>query len=264
MVNAIVKSTQETLNHDFILATQENDFAKAQMLLDQSADVNCFNGAALAIAVGNGETAFVDFLIASGANVHLKEPFGLSLMHLDAARGGYCTEALINAGANVNEKIRGGNSLLHDAVLIGDAVRVDLLIRAGAEVSATTRRGETPLMLNLSKISEELMEDASRRVEFGPHWLRARYAILDRLIHADDADLSIQDSNGKTALHYAASIDDDVTLRMIFSTRPTLDASDLQGRTPLHIAFACGNAIFIQRAADDGADPELLKMSAKV
>ncbi|MDY7547354.1 ankyrin repeat domain-containing protein [Glaciimonas sp. CA11.2] len=264
MINAIVKSTQETLNHDFILATEETDFAKAQTLLDLGVNVNCFNGAALAIAVGNGETAFVDFLIANGANVHLKEPFGLSLIHLDAARGGYCTEALINAGANVSEKIGAGNSLLHNAVLIGDAERVEMLIKAGAEVSATTRRGETPLMLNLLKISEELMEDASRRLEFGPHWLRARYAILDRLVHSDDADLNIPDSGGKTALHYAASINDDVTLRMMFSTLPTLDTRDLQGKTPLHIAFACGNILFIQRATDGGADPELLKSLAKV
>ena len=264
MVNAIVKSTPETLSHDFILATEETDFAKAQTLLDLGVDINCFNGAALAIAVGNGETEFVDFLIANGANVHLKEPFGLSLIHLDAVRGGYCTEALISAGANVNEKNRAGNSLLHSAVLTGDAERVEMLISAGGEVSATTRRGETPLILNLSKIAEELMEDASRRLEFGPHWLRARYAILDRLVRSDDTDLSIQDSSGKTALHYAASINDDVALRMMFSSKPTLDARDLQGKTPLHVAFACGNSLFIQRAADGGVDSELLKSLAKI
>ncbi|KAF3997974.1 ankyrin repeat domain-containing protein [Glaciimonas immobilis] len=259
MVIPIVNPILETLNHSFILATQETDFVYAQTLLDQGAEVNCFNGAPIAISVGNGEIAFADFLIAAGASVHLKEPFGLSLIHLDAARGGYCTQSLIDAGANLNEKNLGGNSLLHEAVLQGNSDRVEMFIDAGADTCATTRRGETPLMLNLAKITEELAEDAALRLDVGRRRLRERYAILDRLMRLianNDADINVKDSKGKTALHYAALVDDDVTLRMIFSASPQLDSTDLQGHTPLHLATIFGNVAFIKWVAAAKTHPK--------
>ncbi|CAD6231483.1 GSCOCG00001432001-RA-CDS [Cotesia congregata] len=78
-------------------------------------------------------------------------------------RGREIVEALISAGANINEKNDKGLTLLHQAILKEDSATAIFLLENGADMNAKTLEGETPLQLSVHCRLGEVVEALCRR-----------------------------------------------------------------------------------------------------
>ncbi|XP_034934332.1 histone-lysine N-methyltransferase SETD1A-like [Chelonus insularis] len=78
-------------------------------------------------------------------------------------KGREIVAALINAGANINEKNDKGLSLLHQAILKEDSATAIFLLENGADMNEKTAEGETPLQLSVHCRLGEVVEALCRR-----------------------------------------------------------------------------------------------------
>jgi ankyrin repeat protein len=130
--------------------------------------------------VENKIYAMLEVLIDSGANINTLDPHGWAPIHCATGRNQRrIIRMLIEKGANVNLEDGFGNKPLNKiARHPGSSELITLLIKNGAQVNAKGWGGNTPL--HDSVISEDVM-------------------VAETLLAAG-ADVSIQNSDGKTAL----------------------------------------------------------------
>ena len=103
------------------------------------------------------------------------------LLHEAAKEGDVAKiRTLLNKGAQVNARSKGGFTPLHDAALNGHVEAIRVLLEAGADVNARAEDGDTPL------------HQATRHVEAIRALLRA------------GADVNPRDKGEFTPLHFAA------------------------------------------------------------
>ena len=135
---------------------------------------------------GNQNPAVIEALIAAGANVQEDTNSGDTPLHLAASNNeAAVVEALIAAGANVQEDEDDDYTPLHFAARNNENLAVlEVLIAAGANVQEDTNSGHTPLHL-----AAENNENP---------------AVLEALI-AVGANVQEGDNAGHTPLYYAAT-----------------------------------------------------------
>src|SRR5258706_14554497 len=94
-------------------------------------------------AISSNDTGKAKTLIALGADVNQKNPYGNPIIH-HAVSGGNAelVELLISKGADINAKGQFDRVALHYANKKGMA---EILLAHGATVDASTNYGETPL-----------------------------------------------------------------------------------------------------------------------
>jgi len=101
----------------------------------------------LSLAAYFGHRRIVEFLLASGADVHAaaRNPQKVTALHAAASRGDVeIVRLLVEKGADVNAKQEGGFVPLHSAAANGNAPLVDLLLKHGAKADARNDKGKTP------------------------------------------------------------------------------------------------------------------------
>ena len=95
----------------------------------------------------NGELERVKQLIDAGTDVNSKMKSGLTSLHAALLNGHVeCMKLLIKSGADVNSKEKDELTPLHLASYHGRYKCVKLLVKAGADVNTTDKDGNTPLM----------------------------------------------------------------------------------------------------------------------
>ncbi|NSX02830.1 ankyrin repeat domain-containing protein [Cupriavidus gilardii] len=163
------------------------------------------------------------------------EPFfQRSVLHDAVTRkcGSQVIEALLNAGADIDATAKSGDTPLMDALSGSNFDAVSALLHAGADTEVTNACGMTPLM---SAASSPIRK------------LGAIRALLDA-----GANVEAADKNGKTALLHAASIyfTDGITALMHAGAR--LDAKDAEGKTALMWAATTdyGNTHLVPECCD--------------
>ncbi len=209
-----------------LLQLVATDVEKTKLVLDRGADVNARtqNGfTALTVAANyRGTTEVVRVLLNHGATIargttDTTVPFPLFL----AAGTGEIEKArlLIAHGDGVNEKWtrrEGRYSPLINAIDMGDAPMVALLIDSGADIHERDLRGLTPL---------------SRAV-------LSNYKDVVAVLIAKGADVNAPDGIGLTPLHYASMVDyaDTEVVQQLLAAGAKRDAKDPDGHTPLETA----------------------------
>jgi Notch-like protein len=169
-----------------------------------------------------GSAAIITELINQGAAINAKtDRTGETSLHL-AARYSRSDAAkrLLEAGSDPNAQDSTGRTPLHAAVA-ADAIGVfQILLRHRAtKVNAQMHDGTTPLMLAVRLAVE---------------------GIVTELIGAD-ADVNATDMNGKTALHWAAAVNNVDALVILLRRDAHKDAQDAQDQTPLFLAAREGS-----------------------
>lgn len=158
---------------------------------------------------------------------------------VDAARSGDAdaVRALIAQGADVNAAGGDGMTPLHWAAYHGDVALAQLLLKAKASVSASTRLGDnTPLHV------------ASR------HGHGAVVAVL----LAAGAKPDVATSAGATAMHLAAAAGDTTAIRALVRAKANVNARETEwGQTPLMFAAANDRALAVKALLAAGADPSV-------
>jgi ankyrin repeat domain-containing protein 50 len=143
--------------------------------------------------------------------------------------------ALLTHGADVDGKDHIGYSPLHHAAETGKMWMVQLLFLFGAQASPRDERGVTPLHLaalhSHTRIAEFLV-DKGAEVEVSTMY-----------------DL-------RTPLHWAAWNESKPLLELFLKHGANINAQNSEGETALHYA-ARDNQIILQDLLDNGADPEI-------
>lgn len=118
------------------------------LLLDHGADPNALNKnwqTPLMAAASLGDERFVKLLIDHKANVNIGNRFGMTALMY--ARSFAALQALIAAGASINDKNLTGETALYYATQRTDVDAVRALLEAGANVNAKNNKGMSPLHL---------------------------------------------------------------------------------------------------------------------
>ena len=141
-------------------------------------------------------------------------------------------ELLLNAGANISAKDNLSQTPLHDACLTNNLGIAKLLVDAGADLSVKGNSSQTPLQLACWK--ENL-------------------GIIKLLVDAG-ADLSVKDHVGRTPLHLACRTDNLGIVKLLVDAGADLSVKDPTGKIPLHIACQTDNLGIVKLLVDAGAD----------
>jgi ankyrin repeat protein len=218
-VGADVTATQADGSTALHWSVHWDDLETAELLMLFGADMNAKNdyGATpLSLACSNGNAAMVEKLVERGADPNLAAPSGetplmrcartgsaatvkaliahkadtgakdneqgqTALMWAVAQKHADAAKALIDGGADIKARSRGGFTAMMFAARVGDSQSADVLLAAGANVNEAGPRNMTPL----------IMASASGQEAFAIH-------LLDK-----GADPNAKDEFGATALHYA-------------------------------------------------------------
>jgi hypothetical protein len=138
----------------------------------------------------------------------------VSLLHLAVVRGDANRAArAIDAGVPIDVRAYDGLPPIHWALIPDGTAMVELLLSRGADVDARGDGGGTPLMSAVQQRSEP----------------KTRF-LLDR-----GADVNARDARGFTALHRAAEMGELALARLLLERGATRDV-EAEGHTPLSLA----------------------------
>ncbi|EAQ92038.1 hypothetical protein CHGG_00273 [Chaetomium globosum CBS 148.51] len=189
-------------------------------------------------AVARGSQGVLGYVMRWGADVNIHDvrrrtPLHYAYCHDDAE----VVKKLLRAGADVNAMDAGGMTPLHDAAKHGAAKVAAALIEGGADIGLADYGGRTPLAWAVWSGHADLARN-----------------------HLWDPSSKIQsDSYGRTPLHMAVTSDESLgkDFGEVFGFLvPTIDmdAEDMRGYTPLHVAAIKGHLSAVQWLSSNGAN----------
>jgi hypothetical protein len=156
---------------------------------------------------------------------------------------------LIGQGVDVNAKDKNeGEAALHLAVQQGEINIVELLLNAGARANSRDRSRRTPLMLIAEDYESEEDESESRP---------SQAAEIFRLLIAHGAKVDLLDSEGMSALMYAARNESPALLRLLITHKADVDLQAKNGRTALMEAVDVGETENVKLLLEAGANVDL-------
>ncbi|XP_033887112.1 poly [ADP-ribose] polymerase tankyrase-2-like isoform X4 [Acipenser ruthenus] len=179
-------------------------------------NVNCRDiegrlSTALHFAAGYNRVAVVEYLLQHGADVHAKDKGGLVPLHNACSYGHYeVAELLVTHGAVVNVADLWKFTPLHEAAAKGKYEICKLLLQHGADPTKKNRDGNTPL---------DLVKDGDTDIQ---DLLRAGYNNLEvaEYLLQHGAEVNSQDKGGLIPLHNAASYGTDDARALLTAAMP--------------------------------------------
>lgn len=213
---------------------------KATPLIEHQAevDVEDSNGhTPLRLAMWYGQLEMIKLMVLNGCNVNKQgSEDGWSVLH-HAAQFGYepLTKFLLDNKAEVELRDKDGLTPLRWAIMHSNLSTAKLLLDSGADVNTTSNDKSTPLI----QATIQATTQATTQATIQTTRIRNEQAVWLLLSHK--ANMNEQDSQGNTALHYAASYGNKSILWLLVEEGASLDLHNINGRTPLHEAVASGN-----------------------
>lgn len=146
-----------------------------------------------------GQTTTAQALLDAGADVNEKDDIGWTAL-MFAARNGYnaTVQTFIDAGADVNVKDENGNTALMAASGYGDIATVKALLGAGAIVNTENNNGQTALMWATTTISlcypdiaQALLDAGANNSETALRLLKERKQFVIWLLDCDYEDTEV-------------------------------------------------------------------------
>jgi len=195
----------------------------------------------LHFAAGYNRVGVVEFLLQSGADVHAKDKGGLVPLHNACSYGHYeVTELLVKHGATVNVSDLWKFTPLHEAAAKGKYEIVKLLLKHGADATKKNRDGHTPL--DLVKEGDQDVVDL----------LRGDSALLDaakkgnlsrvqKLLNPENLNCRDNAGRNSTPLHLAAGYNNLEVAEYLLEQGADVNAQDKGGLIPLHNASSYGH-----------------------
>jgi ankyrin repeat protein len=214
------------------LAADGGHEAVVRVLLENGADLalkNYFGIPVLHSAAHNGQKAVVQLLLENGADIEAKNESGATALHW-AADGDHDTVVLLllEKGANVEAKDNRGETALHGAAKYGHNNVVRLL-------EAKTNGGETALQqaagngheVVVRQLLEHNGDDASYKkwiaiAQLYQASMDSDVAVMQQLID-DGADIKAKDIGGETALDRAGHFKYEAVMQVLLQSK--VDAS---------------------------------------
>uniref|UniRef100_A0ABM0N060 Poly [ADP-ribose] polymerase n=1 Tax=Saccoglossus kowalevskii TaxID=10224 RepID=A0ABM0N060_SACKO len=234
-------------NYQLLEAAKAGDLETVKGILSKNPHlVNCRDvegrhSTPLHFAAGYNRVAVVEHLLQNGADVHAKDKGGLVPLHNACSYGHYeVTELLVKHGAIVNVADLWKFTPLHEASAKGKYEICKLLLKHGADANKKNRDGNTPL--DLVKEGDQDVQDL----------LRGDAALLDaakkgclarvqKLVSLEN--INCRDSQGRnsTPLHLAAGYNNVEVAEHLLENGADVNARDKGGLIPLHNASSYGH-----------------------
>lgn len=168
--------------------------------------------------------ATIQDLVDGGANTGVRTDFsGETPLHM-AARYSRADAAkkLLDAGADPTVQDNTGRTPLHAAIAADARGVFQILMNhriAQSTVNVSMNDGVTPLMTAVKLELEEIVEE----------------------LLANKVDINATDSHGKSALHWAAAVDNPKAANLLIRHGANVDAQDERNQTPLYLAAREGS-----------------------
>lgn len=218
-------------------AIRIQDIKIVELLLGSGAPVNeCDSDGRTALhhACSIGFAQGVQKLLAYGADVSIKDKKNLRPLHIAAGKNRVSwskqddypaiIEMLIEEGAHPDIPDKKGRTALHFAAMRGCDLVVASLLKYGACPKIMDCHRAQPIHYACGKIKVKYAHKD------------AYFAIANRLALSGSA-IDRADKDGKTPLHYAASIGNDLIVSFLVDQGVPVNVMDNQGAMPMHYAF---------------------------
>uniref|UniRef100_A0A8C6RFG9 Poly [ADP-ribose] polymerase n=1 Tax=Nannospalax galili TaxID=1026970 RepID=A0A8C6RFG9_NANGA len=204
-------------------------------------DVEGRQSTPLHFAAGYNRVSVVEYLLQHGADVHAKDKGGLVPLHNACSYGHYeVAELLVKHGAVVNVADLWKFTPLHEAAAKGKYEICKLLLQHGADPTKKNRDGNTPL---------DLVKDGDTDIQ---DLLRGDAALLDaakkgclarvkKLSSPDNVNCRDTQGRHSTPLHLAAGYNNLEVAEYLLQHGADVNAQDKGGLIPLHNAASYGH-----------------------
>jgi len=240
-MNAIDCCGKTVLHH----AAEEGHIKQVKRLVELGANIDFAQSKSkmtpLHDAAIRSQTKMIDALIKLGANIDATNVNGYTPLHYSAsASDTTAVRLLIKAKANIEYKNYEGYTALHAAANCwlhdnrGSATVAEL-IKAGADINATTKGDNTPLHI----AAKSNVSDAS--------------AVIHQLKKAG-ADIEAKNDQGCTPLHLAVQWGATKNIEVLLNEGAKLEECDRQNQTPLFIAAVTGRTDTVKTLLKCGAN----------
>ena len=195
----------------------------------------------------------VRILLKAGAHPNGQDAFGFAPLFI-ASRDLSLVELLVDAGADLNADLVGGQTVFHIAALHGNVPLIEYLLRTGIPVDLPegSTVGRTALYLAVREQREEAVEvllsqnaNPNRRMDgtWTPFLLAAKvgnYQLMKAMLsHGADFRMTLQ-PDGWTALHIASREGHQQIVRLLLHAGVEANAVDASNSTALQMALRAG------------------------
>jgi ankyrin repeat protein len=261
-------------------AVEKGDASAVQAALVKGARPDDFvdsdGGSLLHKAIKKGYVNIAQILLAWGAEVNHKDtPFNTQVPRPQIFSVLSKQQTAPLAQSAVHRK-GGGQTALHYAVMSARIDAVALLLAEGADLNELNNNGESPLYLALARRSRHIaswliLHDRSRMsgdfvatIKTLPMLINAfkntngNLKELEYLVKQDSSCLNETDSEGRTALHWAAFLGCDALVSFLLNQKADVDAQDRLRFTPLFWAIGQNHENVIKLLLDARATVEVL------
>uniref|UniRef100_T1ISP3 Uncharacterized protein n=1 Tax=Strigamia maritima TaxID=126957 RepID=T1ISP3_STRMM len=235
------------VENQLLEAAKAGDLTLTKKLLDAHPHlVNCRDlegrhSTPLHFAAGYNRVGVVDFLLQHGADVHARDKGGLVPLHNACSYGHYeVTELLVEHGASVNVTDLWKFTPLHEATAKGKYEIVKLLLKHGADPNRKNRDGHIPL--DLVKEGDQDVADLLRGdVALLDAAKKGNLARVQKLINHDNINCRDAQGRNSTLLHLAAGYNNLEVAEFLLKNGADVNSTDKGGLIPLHNASSYGH-----------------------
>ncbi|OAL24496.1 hypothetical protein AYO22_05285 [Fonsecaea multimorphosa] len=259
------KEGQTALHH----AAENGDDSVVEMLISRGIDISIKDKegkTALHHAAENGDDSVVEMLISRGIDISIQDKEGKTALHYVAGWGqAGLAQLLLKSEANPLTEDNEGTTAIHEAAMHKQEEVLKLLLEhvgKGNETErwlATTRLREAVDQAKKGEV-RSLLEKGADPNFWENSWVSLLHLAIVRedadvlqLLLTNQANVSVKDYCGRTALHWAAFRNYDVGVRLLLEHGADTQATDDYGITPLHFAAAYGSASVVKRLLDNGS-----------
>jgi ankyrin repeat protein len=236
------------LDRQLINAAEAQDLVKVSQLLGQGASVdasNKYGTRGIEFAAFKGNLALIRMFIAAGSeiNQHRGKKGNLVLQAASGDRGSPAVvNALLDAGARVNDTNMDGDTALGEACYSGNLAVVQALLAAGAKVDIANKDGVQAIHLASNKGYEVRHANGHERIV--------------KLLLEAGAKVDAKDNRGWQPIHYAADGANSFLVEILAAAGADMNAATLDGKTPMRLAQARDYSNVIKALVVAGASAE--------